>query len=116
LEGQEKGWNDNAFHRSIIMHPAGYVSEEQYPAMGFLGRSEGCPAIPEELDRPIIDSIRVEAAFLYTVLITNTCGSPGWLMIVLLKISIHRTFKYFLCIPYKVQVPHKAVHRIEWQG
>ena len=58
LEGKEKGWNDNAFHRSIIMHPAGYVSEEYIRQRGYLGRSEGCPAIPEELDKSIIDIIR----------------------------------------------------------
>lgn len=58
LEGKEKGWNDNAYHRSIIVHPAGYVSEDHIRQCGYLGRSEGCPAIPEELDKPIIDSIR----------------------------------------------------------
>jgi hypothetical protein len=58
LEGKEKGWNDSAYHRCIIMHPAGYVSEDHIRQTGYLGRSEGCPAIPEELDRPIIDSIR----------------------------------------------------------
>ena len=58
LEGIEKGWNDNASHRRIIMHPADYVSEEHIRQWGYLGRSEGCPAIPEELDRAIIDSIR----------------------------------------------------------
>jgi hypothetical protein len=58
LEGKEKGWNDNALHRSIIMHPADYVSEEYIRQRGFLGRSEGCPAIPEEMDKSIINSIR----------------------------------------------------------
>jgi len=58
LEGKEKGWNDNALHRSIIMHPADYVSEDHIRQWGFLGRSEGCPAIPEELDKSIIDIIR----------------------------------------------------------
>jgi L,D-transpeptidase catalytic domain len=58
LEGQEKGWNDNVFRRAIIMHPAEYVSEEHIRQWGYLGRSEGCPAIPEQLDRPIIDVIR----------------------------------------------------------
>jgi hypothetical protein len=57
LEGKEKGWNDNVFSRAIIMHPADYVSEEHIRQWGFLGRSEGCPAIPPELDRPIIDVI-----------------------------------------------------------
>lgn len=58
LEGMEKGWNDNALHRSIIMHPAHYVSEDYIRQRGFCGRSEGCPAIPKELDRDIIDNIR----------------------------------------------------------
>ena len=58
LDGKEKGMNDNVFRRAIIMHPAGYVSEEHIRQWGYLGRSEGCPAIPQELGRPIIDSIR----------------------------------------------------------
>lgn len=58
LEGMEKGWNDNVYNRSIIMHPADYVSEDHIRQWGFLGRSEGCPAIPQQLDRPIIDVIR----------------------------------------------------------
>lgn len=58
LEGMEKGWNDNVFRRAIIMHPADYVSEEHIRQWGYLGRSEGCPAIPELLDRPIIDVIQ----------------------------------------------------------
>ncbi|WP_188931479.1 murein L,D-transpeptidase catalytic domain family protein [Puia dinghuensis] len=58
LQGIERGWNDHAFARRIIMHPAGYVSEEHIQQWGFLGRSEGCPAIPEELDGAIIDEIK----------------------------------------------------------
>jgi len=58
LEGVEHGWNDHALSRSIIMHPADYVSEEHIRQYGYLGRSEGCPAIPEALDEPIIDEIK----------------------------------------------------------
>ncbi|HLZ87125.1 MAG TPA: murein L,D-transpeptidase catalytic domain family protein, partial [Puia sp.] len=58
LQGIERGWNDHAFNRRIIMHPADYVSEEHIQQWGYLGRSEGCPAIPEELNAPIIDEIK----------------------------------------------------------
>jgi L,D-transpeptidase catalytic domain len=58
LEGIERGWNDHANRRAIIIHAANYVSEEHIRQWGFLGRSEGCPAIPEELDQPIIDEIK----------------------------------------------------------
>ena len=58
LEGIERGWNDHVHQRSIIMHPAGYVSEDHIRQWGYLGRSEGCPAIPQELDQPIIDEIK----------------------------------------------------------
>jgi len=70
LEGVEKGWNDNAFSRRIIMHPADYVSEEHIRQWGYLGRSEGCPAIPEKLDRAIIDSISGGSClFIYTAVV-----------------------------------------------
>jgi hypothetical protein len=58
LQGIEPGWNDHAFARRIIMHPAAYVSEEHIRKCGFLGRSEGCPAIPKQLDTAIIDEIK----------------------------------------------------------
>ena len=58
LDGVEPGINDHVYSRSIIMHPADYVSEEHIRKCGFLGRSEGCPAIPEEFDQAIIDEIK----------------------------------------------------------
>ncbi len=58
LIGLEKGINDLALDRSIVMHGAPYVSARQINSCGYLGRSWGCPAIPENLCRPIIDSIK----------------------------------------------------------
>lgn len=58
LIGLERGINDNAFNRDIVMHGAGYVSETLIQAQGFLGRSQGCPAVPEKLHKPIIDKIK----------------------------------------------------------
>jgi len=46
LEGKEKGINDNAFARGIVMHSASYVNERMAAAREYIGRSEGCPAIP----------------------------------------------------------------------
>ncbi len=58
LAGMEKGINDRAEERAIVMHGAPYVSEGFIQNRGFLGRSWGCPAVPEQLSRPIIEKIK----------------------------------------------------------
>ncbi len=58
LKGCEKGFNDNAYKRAIVVHGADYVSEKFINQNGFLGRSHGCPAIPEQLSKKIIDVIK----------------------------------------------------------
>lgn len=58
LQGLEKGINDNANRRAIVMHGADYVSESLIRNQGYLGRSQGCPAIPVKLTRPIINTIK----------------------------------------------------------
>lgn len=58
LDGQDKGFNDNALSRAIVMHNASYVDESLIRSQGYIGRSLGCPAIPEKLHKPIIDKIK----------------------------------------------------------
>jgi hypothetical protein len=58
LNGLEKGINDKADERSIVVHGAAYVSEGMINMQGYIGRSWGCPAIPEKLSKPIIDKIK----------------------------------------------------------
>ncbi|HNP54731.1 MAG TPA: murein L,D-transpeptidase catalytic domain family protein [Ferruginibacter sp.] len=58
LEGLERGINDKAADRAIVVHGADYVSEDAIREQGFLGRSWGCPALPAKLTRPIIDKIK----------------------------------------------------------
>ena len=58
LNGEEKGINDNAFSRGIVMHCAGYVNDKIAQLQGYIGRSEGCPALPENVYKSVIESIK----------------------------------------------------------
>ncbi|HEY8895905.1 MAG TPA: murein L,D-transpeptidase catalytic domain family protein [Niastella sp.] len=67
LEGMEAGINDNAYNRSIVMHAANYVNEKVVQMNGFLGRSLGCPAVPPQLHKAIINTIKDGSClFLYS--------------------------------------------------
>lgn len=58
LDGLEQGFNDNARSRAVVMHSASYVSEAFIKRHGRLGRSWGCPAVPVEFSKEIIDLIK----------------------------------------------------------
>lgn len=58
LQGMEKGINDAAFRRAIVIHGADYVSESWINSKGYIGRSQGCPAVPNDISRPLIDEIK----------------------------------------------------------
>ena len=58
LDGVEKGINDHAGKRAIIIHGADYATEDFIKKYGRLGRSQGCPALPPDLNKPIIESIK----------------------------------------------------------
>jgi hypothetical protein len=58
LNGVEKGFNDKAKDRAIVMHGADYASEQVIRYKGYLGRSYGCPALPRPINKKIIETIK----------------------------------------------------------
>lgn len=58
LKGLEPGINHLAEARAIVVHGAKYVSESVVRTMGRLGRSQGCPAVREEVSAGLIRAIQ----------------------------------------------------------
>src|SRR3954471_10262104 len=58
LDGLERGLNDNARDRAIVVHGAPYVNAVTAKANGYLGRSLGCPAVRPEVARELIDAVK----------------------------------------------------------
>jgi hypothetical protein len=66
LNGIEKGINDKAARRAIVMHGADYVDESYIEEQGYIGRSQGCPAVPSFVANDIIDVLKNGAClFIY---------------------------------------------------
>lgn len=58
LDGLDRGFNDHARDRAIVMHGAPYVSDAFVKSTGRLGRSWGCPAVSELVARKMIDTVK----------------------------------------------------------
>lgn len=57
MEGLDKGFNDNAEARAIVVHGADYVNAGRINA-AYMGRSQGCPALPRTDYIKVIDLIK----------------------------------------------------------
>lgn len=58
MDGLERGVNDLARPRAIVMHGAWYVDPLQATRQGRLGRSLGCPAVRPAVAREVIDTLK----------------------------------------------------------
>ena len=58
LDGLDRGLNDRARERAIVMHGAPYVNVAVAKIQGYLGRSLGCPAVRPAIARQLIDTVK----------------------------------------------------------
>ena len=57
LLGLEKGFNDKAEARAVVVHGARYIGEQRADD-GHMGRSFGCPAVPQQQASKVINYIK----------------------------------------------------------
>jgi hypothetical protein len=58
LHGMDKGFNDAAYDRAIVVHGAAYVSKSFVDGQQRLGRSWGCPAVSNKIAGKVISTIK----------------------------------------------------------
>lgn len=57
MNGLEKGFNDHAEARGVVVHGASYVNASRVNS-DYMGRSQGCPALPENEYAQVINIIK----------------------------------------------------------
>lgn len=73
LDGLEKGVNDRARERAIVIHAADYATEAFAKRVGRLGRSHGCPAVDPAVNAKLIDEIKGGSV------VVAWANEPSWL-------------------------------------
>lgn len=58
LQGLEKGFNDNAYSRRVVIHGAWYVEPNFIKQSGRAGRSWGCPSIAQSIAGSVINVLK----------------------------------------------------------
>jgi L,D-transpeptidase catalytic domain len=63
IHGLEKGFNDKADRRNIVIHGSKYVGEDYIKSNKYNGRSFGCPAIPKADVKEVIEDMKGGSCF-----------------------------------------------------
>lgn len=58
VEGLEPGFNDKAYKRAIVIHGADYIEPSWLDHSNYMGRSFGCPAVPDDESKFIVNTIK----------------------------------------------------------
>lgn len=73
MDGLEAGINDLARERAIVIHGADYVDPQWIDRQGRIGRSQGCPAVRQEVASIVVDTLK-DGQFLF-----SWYPDPDWL-------------------------------------
>jgi hypothetical protein len=57
LAGVERGFNDRAEPRAVVIHGAEYIGDHRLSS-SYMGRSFGCPAVPQAQAKQVIDYLK----------------------------------------------------------
>jgi len=79
MDGLDKGFNDNARKRAIVMHTADYADEKLCKTQGRLGRSLGCPALPVSTFTTIAPQVTNNAVIFHYYPDNNYLNNSVWL-------------------------------------
>ena len=58
IDGLDRGFNDRAYERAIVIHGSNYVGDQRLQNINGMGRSYGCPAVPQSLVKKLINTIK----------------------------------------------------------
>lgn len=58
LNGIEKRFNSNAYSRGIVIHGANYVGDRYLRYNDRIGRSYGCPAVSQSVNKEMVNSLK----------------------------------------------------------
>jgi hypothetical protein len=58
LAGMEEGFNDRAERRRIVVHGSDYIDDNFLRISNCMGRSFGCPVVPEKFNQQLINTIK----------------------------------------------------------
>jgi len=91
LQGLEKGFNDNAYNRRVVIHGAWYVEPDFIKKAGRAGRSWGCPSIAKTMAKPVINTIKNGSVVAYYITMQVKCK---------FNFSYTVSAVYLICISY----------------
>ncbi|HSY61737.1 MAG TPA: murein L,D-transpeptidase catalytic domain family protein [Cytophaga sp.] len=79
MDGLDCGFNDNARKRAIVMHTAAYADTSVITELGRLGRSLGCPTLPENTFNKIATQLSNSAIIFHYYPDANYLNNSVWL-------------------------------------